>query len=252
MRITYNRSGHYSEYLAVAWAVPLVCALRAHVTYSIFRRHFMYLYSTLPLIQHPIALAMPSIPQTTALATEDTSQGNSTLTAKVAIFVVIGVVLTVAVGFILWYKLSKPLRERHFMINRTLAKNGCDELHKSNMNNSHSPSLLDDTTLEITSTFYSGSQQALSGKGDAHEWHSKSLDNPPFADMRLDPQLNVSYQKRERTVNICHTLETSRSCQALVEKWSAPSKRSLKKGPMPRVPLSDKRVVTGPPGLGWF
>lgn len=119
------------------------------------------------------------------------------------------------------------------------------------MNNSHSPAL-DDTTLEITLTFFSESQEVLSGKGDARKCHSKSLDNPPFVDMRLDPQLNVSYQKQERTVNICHALETSGSCQALVEKWSAPSRRSLKKGPMPRIPLSDKRVVTEPPGLGWF
>lgn len=75
---------------------------------------------------------MPSIPQTTALATEAASRGNSTLTAKVAIFVVVAFVLT-AVGFILWYKLSKPLRERHFKINRTLAKNGYNELDKSNV-----------------------------------------------------------------------------------------------------------------------
>ena len=74
---------------------------------------------------------MPPIPQTTPLATEANSEGNSTLTAKVAIFVVVGLVLTAAAGFILWYKLSNSLREPHFKRQRTLAKNGYNELDKS-------------------------------------------------------------------------------------------------------------------------
>ncbi|KAF4604055.1 hypothetical protein EYR40_001237 [Pleurotus pulmonarius] len=195
---------------------------------------------------------MPPISQTTPLATEASSEGNSTLTAKVAIFVVVGLVLTAAAGFILWYKLSNSLREPHFKRQRTLAKNGYNELHKSKMNNTHSPALLEDATFEITS-FSSHSQEASGGKDDAWKCHSKSLINPPFVDTRADPQLNVSYQKQERTVNICHALETSKSCQALVEEWSLPIKRGLQKGPAARVPLSNKRiVVAGPPGLGWF